>query len=369
MDCEIACRRIQELRVLSIAVLLVLIVCGCKARQDDHLNVGLAGEGEAHGKDRVPAMVLEHDMGLISPGGKHAHTFEIRNSGAHPWTISQIVKSCSCTATRVFSRTIPPGQSGRIEITYHAAYQDQDFADSKSVKVEFSEPDAPAVNLVMKGRIRHLLSLSPSALNFRRVGAEDAAEQWFEVRNFSGRVFKTMSVTSEAKWLATQVVEVSSSQPRSVSDPLQLWRVTVKTDPKQLQPGSNAAIIKVSPDRADLSRQVKVWITSSPPFFATPRQLFFGAVSMGAPARRKVWLRVAPDQAGGSDRGLCSLTHTLGNRLSLRWSNVESAHWEFEAILTPQAGDRFIEGEITVAHPNKALPELKIPVTALLDSQ
>lgn len=72
-----------------------------------------------HGK--FPVMVFEqteHDFGAIGPDKKVSYTFNFKNTGEANLLISNAVGSCGCTVPEYPKEPIPPGESGKIEVTF-----------------------------------------------------------------------------------------------------------------------------------------------------------------------------------------------------------------------------------------------------------
>lgn len=62
-----------------------------------------------------------HDFGNIPQGTPVTCTFNFKNIGKEPLTISNVSKSCGCTTPEWTKEPIQPGKSGYVKATYNAA--------------------------------------------------------------------------------------------------------------------------------------------------------------------------------------------------------------------------------------------------------
>lgn len=59
-----------------------------------------------------------HDFGTIKEGEKVEHTFTFENIGKTPFTISNVLTTCGCTATLWTKKEIAPGEKGEISVKF-----------------------------------------------------------------------------------------------------------------------------------------------------------------------------------------------------------------------------------------------------------
>jgi hypothetical protein len=59
-----------------------------------------------------------HDFGTIKEGEKVEHTFTFENIGKTPFTISNVLTTCGCTATLWTKKEIAPGGKGEISVKF-----------------------------------------------------------------------------------------------------------------------------------------------------------------------------------------------------------------------------------------------------------
>lgn len=71
--------------------------------------------------DKMPVISFEKnefDFGKILQGEVVSYTFHFKNTGNAPLLITNVEKSCGCTASDYPREPIQPGESGDIKITY-----------------------------------------------------------------------------------------------------------------------------------------------------------------------------------------------------------------------------------------------------------
>lgn len=103
------------------------------------------------------------DFGTIFQGKKINHVFVLKNNGDSMLTIGQVSTSCGCTVADVSSRSVAPGKSSEIHVTFNSA----NFSGhvSKNVTVQTNDPQKSVYTLFVKGSIIEELEASPKQLN------------------------------------------------------------------------------------------------------------------------------------------------------------------------------------------------------------
>ena len=69
--------------------------------------------------DAEPVETVHH-FGLMRPGQRARHQFEIRNDTGAPLTFAELRSSCSCTVAAKSGSTILPGASEYVDVVYTA---------------------------------------------------------------------------------------------------------------------------------------------------------------------------------------------------------------------------------------------------------
>jgi uncharacterized cupredoxin-like copper-binding protein len=145
----------------------------------------------------APSISVEkptHDFGTINQGQKVDHLFAVKNRGDEPLTITQIRSSCGCTAATLSTKTIPPGKSGEVKVTFDST----NFADqvTKTVHLDSNDPRNPSTVLTMQGKIVEIIAATPRTLNLGSLKAGSRKEVMLKLENRGTTTFTVTSVHS-----------------------------------------------------------------------------------------------------------------------------------------------------------------------------
>jgi hypothetical protein len=132
--------------------------------RDDGEPDPVAGAGEPASKYPLAApplrlRVVKWDFGTISPGTELNHRFKIANTSAEPWILKHVTSTCTCTVGKLPSKTVKPGETTWLKITYLTPHRDGKV--SGYVMVEFAEPAGPVLQLMIEGEVRGQRSAEP----------------------------------------------------------------------------------------------------------------------------------------------------------------------------------------------------------------
>ena len=145
----------------------------------------------------APSITVEkplHDFGTVTQGEKVDHLFTVRNRGDQPLTINQIRSSCGCTAATLSAKTISPGKSGEVKVTFDSA----NFAGqvTKTIYLESNDPRTPSALLTMQGKILEIIAATPRTLNLGALKAGSRKELLLTLENRGSKPLNINSVTS-----------------------------------------------------------------------------------------------------------------------------------------------------------------------------
>jgi hypothetical protein len=105
---------------------------------------------------RLTLATTQHDFGQIPPDRSVSYRFHARNTGTDTLTISDLKPSCGCTSTVVGRRTLAPGESTELEVSFNPA--GLSGVVQKSVQVISNDPRAPAQALRFSADIQPAVS-------------------------------------------------------------------------------------------------------------------------------------------------------------------------------------------------------------------
>jgi uncharacterized protein (DUF58 family) len=145
----------------------------------------------------APVIVVEkpvHEFGSVTQGEKVDHLFLVRNRGDQPLIISQVRSSCGCTAAALSAKTISPGKSGEVKVTFDST----NFAGQvvKTVNLDSNDPRTPSALLTLQGKVVELIATNPRTLNLGALKAGSGKEVALTLENRGTRPFSITSVTS-----------------------------------------------------------------------------------------------------------------------------------------------------------------------------
>ncbi len=157
-------RKARKQKIKSIIIVAVITVLFIGALTLFFLNTTPAEDKNTNLSNQgAPKVAIEkkfHDAGQVSMAdGNVVKTFEIKNTGQGDLKISKMQTSCMCTSavlivgdkkspkfgmhknSAFWSETIPPGQSGFLEMTFDPAFHGPEGTGSVMRAVYFSTND------------------------------------------------------------------------------------------------------------------------------------------------------------------------------------------------------------------------------------
>ncbi len=116
---------------------------------------------------------IVHDFGTMDHKSQGQHNFVVTNSGRGTLRLTIGGTSCGCTVAKLDRKSIPPGESMNIEMTWRAKGDIGPY--SESAKVRTNDPKHPGVTLTVKGRVTAAVRAVPAVLVFSRTSAGESA--------------------------------------------------------------------------------------------------------------------------------------------------------------------------------------------------
>jgi len=90
---------------------------------------------------KIELSASEFDFGTTGSTGPVSQTFQVRNVGLGMLEITGVSTSCGCTTAQVSSRSLGPGQSADLTVTYDP--QAHGGAVGKYLRIVYVRSDAP----------------------------------------------------------------------------------------------------------------------------------------------------------------------------------------------------------------------------------
>jgi hypothetical protein len=219
--------------------LLAINVFGCS-------KLDPAISAQRNGSD-VRRVELEHHFGLLRPGQKVEHTFELSNDTEVPWTITSVQNNCACMATKFSSTKIGPRQT--VDVTVAYTPHDMYGADNRAVTIKFAGPEAPEYWLKVRAEVRDALAVLPRQFRFD-IQAAPKAESEFRLYSHLDHDVEIKSVSTSVDWLSADVSQSQPEQDRYA--PRQTWRGRLTFLSGKAAPGSYLVQLIVKTDSQEL---------------------------------------------------------------------------------------------------------------------
>ena len=108
-----------------------------------------------------------HDFGIMDPHGTASHQFEIHNKGSAPLALKMGTTTCKCTAGKLGSSLLQPGEQTTIELTWNTGYKVDEYEQSAFLLT--NDPTVPEIEIKVKGEIKGEL-MSPEKITFPQTG-------------------------------------------------------------------------------------------------------------------------------------------------------------------------------------------------------
>lgn len=234
--------------------------------------------------ESAPRIIFEkdvHDFGNIYKGQKVGCEFIFTNAGGSDLVIHKVKTSCGCTAAAPDQKSIPPGESAGIRVTFKTDVFVGNV--SKTVTVDTNDPETPRYVLTIKANVLEEVIAEPRRL-------------WFD------QIKVGQSVTSEVEIRPTTDLELEITRVRSTSPVLKLHY--------EKKEGENAYLLRVSTSKdAPLGRfagDIQVFTNSrrqrvlAIPFFGEiisdvsvfPPEISYGVVERGREVIKQILITV-----------------------------------------------------------------------------
>jgi len=171
-----------------LAAILVAVACGAgigvgaavlQIRQ--HPWKGGVGIPSAPSGGRATVDHEEFDFGKLDIGDSGKHEFTITNRGDQPLTLSPGASSCGCTVSEIKDSEVPPGQSTKVPVSWHAS-RGRVGRFQQSVTIITSDPHRPEVILSVRGEFTRHAYAEPDELAFGQIAGNETVTR--EVRIF-----------------------------------------------------------------------------------------------------------------------------------------------------------------------------------------
>ena len=135
-----------------------------------------AASPSPHAAKPTPKAVIdrtEYDFDTIDRDVGGSHSFVITNAGDAPLSLNLGKRRSPCVTVRVDRESIPPGESGKVTVTWQPA--EEPTVNRQTAIVYTSDPALPQIVLTVVGRVKVLLRSSSTALDLGRITQGETA--------------------------------------------------------------------------------------------------------------------------------------------------------------------------------------------------
>src|SRR5262249_11948669 len=170
-------------------------------------------------------------------------SYEITNTADEPWTLKHLTATCSCASAELSAKTIAPGETARLEVTYRAPRRDGRVGGN--IMVEFAERTSPILQLNVQGEVRSLLAADPPSVVFEYAPPGTPSSRTVTRRNRGERRVPVTRVEAP-EWLRTELRPLDGTGKED--RPKQAWELVVQADPSKLPSASGSGTLAVRTD-------------------------------------------------------------------------------------------------------------------------
>lgn len=144
----------------------------------------------------APELAVDHgsfNFGTVAQGKKVQHTFRIKNSGDAALQIKKLEASCGCTAAKPSTSSIPPGKSAEIEVTFDSGSFSGKVA--KTVTLTSNAGRTPSYTFTMEGIVLEQLQVTPRQVTLGTLSSTAPKLAVVSVTNNGSSSVKLLSVS------------------------------------------------------------------------------------------------------------------------------------------------------------------------------
>jgi hypothetical protein len=306
------------------------------------------------------------DVGISLPGKENHHSVDISNTSTETWTLKRITPTCACATAELSSKTIRPGETAKLEVTYRAPRQDGKV--SGHVMVDFTERNSAVIQLNIVGQVRSLFAADPPSVVFDQPPAGARASRTITLSNYSDQTIKIASIDAP-EWVHTELrpVEVerpaTSVNPSIEAEPRQVWEMLLDADPAKLSVAGGSVTVAVHSNSEEVGA-AKIAVNLKPPVEANPDYLTFDTVESCKTGLRVV-LRVAPALGELTEKDL-AVTHDLGDELEVQLQKESANVFVLLVRLHPKRTSVVAEGDLQIRTNKSNAPPVHVKIAALV---
>lgn len=152
-----------------------------------------------------------HDFGMMDPHGTASHQFKIQNKGSAPLALKMGTTTCKCTAGKLASSLLQPGEHTTVELTWNTGYKVDEYEQSAFLLT--NDPTLPEIEIKVKGEIKGEL-LIPEAITFPQTNFAETTHARFVICSQVWKSFEVENIECEAEGFTWYAEPIDDNDPR-----------------------------------------------------------------------------------------------------------------------------------------------------------
>lgn len=276
---------------LCCAILCYCAATGCSAVVHSRIGTEEIAEGEI-------------DFGVVAPGVTCSHEFTITNGSLQTLSLAQITTSCSCTAARLESDTIGPGDSAELQVKLDVGSKEVNL--HQRVIVEFANGEIREFSL--RAQVRNKLYVDTERIDRFR---DSLKANWigsFSIVNHSGSHWPAPSVSHAPEWIKVNLVQIEDAEVQS-------WRCDLLFDSDVAPSHSLDDFVEFSSPDSQLKQRVGVSLLATPEIAVKPAEVRLGRSKFGQIYHLQLLVTFSPEALG--------IVQDSGLRLTIDGKEIE----------------------------------------------
>ena len=217
-----------------------------------------------------------HDYGTVEPRARLQAKFVLKNDGKETLKIRNVHASCSCLASKLKTKTLEPGQSVPLTLTFTTPTTAGKV--TKTARIATEPPALPdTLVLQVKAQVKRYIEVTPTRLELKLRGNEEKLPS-LVVKSTDKKPFQITSVRTSNKAL-----ELVYDKKKSATQ----HTITVKPKPDLLQKSPHGGVITLQlnhPSAKNLSVPYRMVL----PYVAHPTVRRFTTVKPGQSAQAHI---------------------------------------------------------------------------------
>jgi hypothetical protein len=159
---------------------------------------------------RIKFDKVVHDFCEVSPDSINSCVFNFTNVGLSTLEIARTQGTCKCTVPELEKKSYAPGESGQINVRYHApTYQGP---TSQSIFVFTNDPENPKMELTVQAHVQAQVQVVPDMMTLSLVDANNAGAVAVTLKSIDKEPFAVTEIFSEGNVFTVEF------DPNKVSD-------------------------------------------------------------------------------------------------------------------------------------------------------